>query len=329
MKRLSSEGDEVRALDIRSPGEGEGVEGVEYVVGDLRDADSVAAAVEGVEMVYHTASLTETNGPARLFQEINVDGTTNVLVAAANSGSVKGVVYTSSASVVFSGSDIEGGNEDLAIPENHLDAYSASKAAAEANVLAADGVGGVRTVAIRPHTIFGEGDVHVFPRIFANAAAGKMKYVLGSGTVLHDYTYVQNCVDGHVLAARAILSDPDVVGGQAYFITNEEPRNFWDTTYDLVNRMGYDAAPKFRIPFFAARAIAFMFWLIATVISPIASFKPLLTPYVVANVCTSHYFSCQKARDHFGYSPRVPLDRAFTTTLAWFRQQGYGADPSQ
>ncbi|KNC54043.1 3-beta hydroxysteroid dehydrogenase/isomerase [Thecamonas trahens ATCC 50062] len=303
VRALVSEGRSVVAMDIREPKDK--VAGVRYEVADLRDVEAMKALLSGVTTVYHTASLTETNGPSRLFHDINVVGTQNVVAAAVANDSVKALVYTSSASVVFDGHDIHKGDESLAIPPNHLDAYSASKAEAEAVVLAADGAaaGRLRTAAIRPHTIFGPGDVHVFPRIFANAASGKMKYILGSGTVLHDYTYVDNC---------------------AYFITNDEPRNFWETTYWLVNEMGYDASPKFRIPAAVARFIALMFTFIAWIVSPCFAFKPLLTSYVVANVTTSHYFSVDKARKELGYEPKVKLDEAFATTLRWFRDNGYG-----
>ena len=83
-----------------------------------------------------------------------MDGTKAVIAAAVATG-VQKLVFTSSAGVVFNGSDVIGVDERLPPPEKPLDAYNESKAKAEEAVLAANGKGGLLTVALRPAGIFG------------------------------------------------------------------------------------------------------------------------------------------------------------------------------
>lgn len=91
------------------------------------------------------------------------------MIAAAIAQGVRKLVYTSSAGVVFSGYDIVDGDETLAYPSKHLDAYTESKALAEQEVLSANGRGGLVTVAIRPGGVFGYGlsivTLHLYHRL--------------------------------------------------------------------------------------------------------------------------------------------------------------------
>ena len=76
-------------------------------------------------------------------------------MAAAVATGVRKLVFTSSAGVVFNGTDIIDVDERLPPPEVPLDAYNDSKAKGEAIILEANGKGGLLTVALRPAGIFG------------------------------------------------------------------------------------------------------------------------------------------------------------------------------
>lgn len=73
-------------------------------------------------------------------------------------------------------------------------------------VLAANGAGGVATLALRPSGIFGERDPLLVPLTVAKARQGKMKYVIGSGANLMDFTYVGNVAQAHVLVRSLSFS---------------------------------------------------------------------------------------------------------------------------
>ena len=68
-------------------------------------------------------------------------------------------VHVSSASVVYQGEDVEAGDEDLPYASRSQAPYADSKIAAEKVVIAAHRPGGLRTAAIRPHVVFGPGDI--------------------------------------------------------------------------------------------------------------------------------------------------------------------------
>lgn len=89
-----------------------------------------------------------------MYWKVNVEGT-KVLLAAAVAAGVRKFVFTSTAAVVFDGSDIIGGDERLPYPEKPLDDYTDSKTKAEQMVLEANGKDGLLTVALRPAGIFG------------------------------------------------------------------------------------------------------------------------------------------------------------------------------
>ena len=108
----------------------------------------------GATCIIHTASPPHGLDDDALYWKVNVEGTSAV-IAAAIANKVQKLVFTSSAGVVFDGSNVIGADERLPAPEKAMDAYNESKAKAEEIVLAANGEGGLLTVALRPAGIYG------------------------------------------------------------------------------------------------------------------------------------------------------------------------------
>jgi sterol-4alpha-carboxylate 3-dehydrogenase (decarboxylating) len=108
----------------------------------------------GASCIIHTASPTAGLQDPALYWKVNVDGT-RAVIAAAQENKVPKLVYTSSAGVVFNGQDLIDVDERIPLPEKPLDAYNESKAKGEELVIAANGVDGLLTVALRPAGIFG------------------------------------------------------------------------------------------------------------------------------------------------------------------------------
>ncbi len=77
----------------------------------------------------------------------------------------------------------------------------------ETVVLSANGQGNLATIALRPSGIFGEGDPLFVPVVVDKAVAGKMKYIIGNGRNVMDFTYVGNVAQAH-LEVLASLSPP-------------------------------------------------------------------------------------------------------------------------
>ncbi len=275
--------------------------GVEVLRGDLVDAAAVRRACAGCEVVFHNAARAAVWGRYDAFAGPNVAGTRNVLEACRAEG-VPRLVFTSTASVVFGREDIRGGDESLAYPRRPASPYAATKAEAERMVLAADGPG-LRTVALRPHLIWGPGDTQIVPRIIAQARAGRV-FRVGDGTNVVDTTYIDNAVDAHLLAARALLGGSRAAG-RAYFISNGEPANLWLLIDRILAEAGLPPVER-SVP--APLAVG-----LGAAVGALHEWlrrpgEPRLTRFLVEELCTSHWFDIGAARRDLGYVPAVSLE---------------------
>ena len=176
--------------------------GVEWQRGDVRDPDSVNRACEGIETVFHAAAIPGIWGPWKQFYETNTLGTLNMLEASTKQGVAK-LIYTSSPSVIYDGTDHLNADESRPYPHSYLCHYPHTKALAEKAVLAANGKQGLSTVALRPHLIWGPRDTQLIPRLIQRARSGRLRRV-GDGTNLISMTYVENAAAAHLQAADAL-----------------------------------------------------------------------------------------------------------------------------
>lgn len=119
---------------------------------------------------------------------MNYIGTKNVIETCREAG-VQKLILTSSASVIFEGVDIKNGTEDLPYAMKPIDYYTETKILQEKTVLGAnDPDKNFLTTAIRPHGIFGPRDPQLVPILIEAARKGKMKFVIGNGKNLVDFT---------------------------------------------------------------------------------------------------------------------------------------------
>ncbi|CAK0781998.1 hypothetical protein CVIRNUC_005526 [Coccomyxa viridis] len=318
---------DVSVFDIRDAG----ISGVQTVVGDLRDQAQVEAAVAGCDTVFHCA----TAAPAaantankKLMHDVNVRGTENIIAACESQG-VARLVYTSSASVVFDGRDLINVNEDAPYAARPIDYYTETKVLGEKLVLAANGRGGLATVALRPSGIFGEGDPLLVPLTVAKAKEGKMKFIIGSGENLMDFTYVGNVAQAHLQAADALAGSQPACAGKAYFITNAEPRPFWGFLGDLLEPLGYQR-PSTKLPW---RLIFFIAVLVELIIWLLKPFKTIaaseFTPMRIRIAKATRQLDCSRACQDLGYAPKVAIDEALQRTVKHFSYLStYGNGPS-
>ncbi|KAJ1024720.1 hypothetical protein NDA16_002760 [Ustilago loliicola] len=192
------------------------IEKVDYYTGDITSEDSLRKALiqvrdkAGIEsgakkgvVIYHTASPVAGLGP-EIYHKVNVVGTQTVIAVANKSElAVTKLVFTSSAGVVYDGNSLINVDERLPYPAKPLDAYNDTKAKAEKLVLEANEkeAGKLKAVALRPAGIFGIGDRQALPGFFNVLRTGKTHFQIGDNQNLFDWTYVDNVVHAHLLAA--------------------------------------------------------------------------------------------------------------------------------
>ncbi|XP_023561145.1 sterol-4-alpha-carboxylate 3-dehydrogenase, decarboxylating isoform X2 [Octodon degus] len=231
--------------------------------------------------------------------------------------SQKRLILTSSASVVFEGVDIKNGTEDLPYAVKPIDYYTETKILQEKTVLGAnDPEQNFFTTAIRPHGIFGPRDPQLVPILVEAAKKGKMKFIIGNGENLVDFSFVENVVHGHILAAEHLSRD-GALGGKAFHITNDEPIPFWTFLSRILKGLNYEP-PKYHIPYWVAYYLALLLSLLVMLLSPLLQIQPTFTPMRVALAGTFHYYSCEKAKKLIGYRPLVSMDEAVERTVRSF-----------
>ncbi len=310
-ERLLAEGRRVRVL-ARRPLPHLGALGAEVIPGDLDNPEALRRGCQGTETVFHVAGRVGVWGSADDFFRVNVGGTRNVLAACRAAG-VPRLVYTSSPSVVYSGGNLAGANESAPLCTAAPCAYPTSKAAAEREVLAANGPA-LATVALRPHLVWGPGDKNVVPRVLALARAGRLK-IVGSGRNRVDLTHISNVVDAHLLAEGSLKTcnligykdSTSPAGGRAYFITNGEPVVLWDWINQLLRGVGIPEITR-RIPLpvaYAAGGLMEGLWRVL----PLKG-EPPMTRFVAKEMATDHWFDISAARRDLGYAPRVTMEQS-------------------
>ena len=319
-RALEARGDEVIVLDLAPECP---VEGVDYRRIDITDQAAVIEACRGVDTIIHNASIVHTKQNKQdVVWSVNLGGTENMLEAARQQG-VPRFVYISSGSVVYEGKDIENGDESLPYSSVSQAPYADSKIAAEKLVLAENGKGGLATCALRPHVIFGPGDNRFMPALLAKGRNGQLRFQIGRGIWLSDYTYVSNLTDAVLLADEALAKDGlnSVAAGQAYFITNGEPMLFWDFIRKVAARLGFPPI-KYRAPKSLVYVIAAVMEGIDTLKGGTLNAEDGLTRFAIRYICTHHYFSIEKARRELGYNPSVTVDEGIELTCQHLEATG-------
>lgn len=276
--------------------------------GDLADSGAVGRACDGADAVIHVGAKAGPGLYRRDFFRANVIGTQNVLDACRAQG-IGMLVYTSSPSVVHDATDLEGVDESRPYPRRYASPYPATKAEAERRVLAANGLA-LRTVALRPHLIWGPGDNHLLPRLVARNRAGRLRLPAPDKRI--DTVYIDNAADAHVLALND-LAGPARSAGKAYFISNGEPRPVLEIMQMLLLAAG--ERPRIgtvspRTAGIAARVVESV-WRLMRLRS-----DPPISRFIVEHLETAHWFDIGAADRDLGYRPQVSIDEGLKRLAA-------------
>jgi UDP-glucose 4-epimerase len=288
---LVSRGDAVRVFDNLSTGRSENLAAfgkkIDFQQGDLRERKDVERAVAGVDVIFHIAAIrsvprsmdnpTDTN-------EVNVDGTLRLLLAA-RQARVKRVIYSSSSSVYGDQKTFPQIESMRPMP---LSPYAVSKLAGELYSVMFSRTFGLETVSLRYFNVFGPRQhaesqyAAVIPKFMECAQAGKPLEVHSDGKQSRDFTFVENVVQANLLAARR-----NKVSGEFLNIANGKNYSLLDIIAVLEKVVGHKLERDHR-------------------------------PTRAGDVRKT-WANITKAKKLLGYKPSVGLEEGLRRTWGWFK----------
>ncbi|OAL53432.1 C-3 sterol dehydrogenase/C-4 decarboxylase-like protein [Pyrenochaeta sp. DS3sAY3a] len=316
---------DITAIDINPPSLGGSsfTDSVRYVRCNILDASALAKVFAEARpaIVVHTVGVYplgarrySMKGKEAVFQ-VNVEGTRNVLEAARGCGA-RGLVYTSSVTVVMDELERDWRNVGEEWPTGRAEtSYGMSKTHAESLILSAS-TPSFPTCALRSSPIFGPNDPTCIPTIHSLIASHQTGLVLGTGTNLHDFVYISNIADAHVLAVGNLLNS-GTAAGQAFFISNGEPVSARDFCIAVWKEFGHVPPWSVHVP----ERLGWWLGAASEVAAWLTGVEGPLNRGVVSEACRERYVCVGKARRVLGYEPRVGLEEGIRRSCAHYRKQ--------
>lgn len=321
---------DVRVLDKEFPDLH--LPGSSYCKADITDTVSMTEIFlsEKPRVVFHMASPYPFETNRAILERVNITGTRNLIESARLVGTVSAFVYTSSSSVIHDHkSPLQGADESYPVlfePEQP-NSYSHTKAMAESIVLDANRKGSrMLTVALRPASMYGEGDKTQIPSLITNARAGRAGLHIGPGNNKFDNTYIKNLTHAHILAAEALLESAEAeplppssrVEGEAFFVADDDTYTFPGFTRLVAEFAGHPVKPGDirSIPVWLVLGLVHVaewgYWFVT-----FGENMPFSTS-VVRMLSQERTFNIEKIKTRLDYRPRYTTADGVKRAVDWF-----------
>jgi dihydroflavonol-4-reductase len=305
---LAARGDRVRVLR-RTTSRLKALEGVpvEYAVGDILDPDSLVAAMQGCDLVFHVAAVSQywRSGKEAVYQ-VNVEGTRNVVQAALATG-VQRVVHTSSVAALGYPPRGTMADESQVFPsELNWWPYGHSKHLAELEVQEAV-ARGLPAVTVNPTIVIGPRDVNFISGSLIRASVkGQLRVVPPGGS---NIVHVDDVVAGHLAAAeRGRVGKRYILGGEN--LSHREAAVTIASVTDGARPLL--VLPHWSLPPLARAVDAF---------NALSSRPPLVAGEQILLGGETFYVDSSKAVRELGL-PQTSLRQAALDAYLWYREQG-------
>lgn len=293
VEALVKKGQFVRVLDNLSSGKEENLSGfldrIELIRGDIRDKDTCIEATKRIDFILHQAALRSVpkslNNP-REYNEVNIDGTLNMLEASLRNN-VKCFVFASSSSIY---------GEAIRFPQKEMDfprlvsPYALTKLAGENYCKVFSHNYGLNTVSLRYFNVFGPRQALddeyavVIPKFITCILKEESPPIYGTGRQSRDFTYIKNVVDANLLAVRR--------------------RRFKGEVFNVANGRDYTII----------ELVEFLNRILRKEIKPV-----FLSPRP-GDVFKTRA-DLQNVRKYLGYRPEVDFIKGLRITADWFRKK--------
>jgi UDP-glucose 4-epimerase len=217
---------------------------VNVVTGDIRDSQTLAHVMPGIDVVFHQAAIriTQCAEEPRLALEVLVNGTFNVLEAAVKAG-VSKVVAASSASIYGQADKFP--TPEQHHPYNNRTLYGAAKTFNELLLQSFHEMYGLNYVALRYFNVYGPRmDIYgayteVMIRWMERIAVGKPPLIFGDGTQTMDLVFTEDIARANILAAQSQVT------GDVFNVASGEETSLNDLAYALLGVMNSDLRPEY------------------------------------------------------------------------------------
>jgi len=286
--------------------------GVDIMVGDLAEPESLKRALQGCDLLFHVAADYRlwAPKPAEL-ERTNVQGTRDLLRAAADAR-VQKIIYTSSVAAVGrpeTNGQLGIGTEEMdPSPEQLVGSYKRSKFYSDklARDLAREGL---PVILVNPSAPIGTHDIKPTPtgKMIVDFLNGKMPAYVDTGMNFID---VEDVAAGHWLAfQKGRVGERYILGHQ-----NLTLKDF----LDRLARVSGRAAPRIRIPY----AVAYLAGAVSTGLSYLTNRQPTIPLDGVRMAHEPMYYDASKAVRELGL-PQTPIEEAIRKAVDWFKSNGY------
>lgn len=314
---LLERGDEVRAMvrPVEDATRLRKLDGVEVVLGDLVDLESLKRAVQGMERVFNVAAKTGPWGLEKDYNAVNVWGVADLIMASLDAG-VQRIVHTSSITVY--GHYLKG-----IITEDHPfhaedNPYSRTKIAGEKMVADFVKERGAPVVSVRPAWIYGPRDTASFGRFVAMIESGK-GLLISSGNNIVPIVYVRDVAQGLIKAGDA----GDEVIGKAYTIADDRRVTQAEYLNTIADFLGAPPVSR-KIPYYPLLTAGRSAELVWKTLDRRRANPPPVSTYGITLLGGNQEFSIDKARRELGYKPEYDVIRGVFEGINWYLQTRKG-----
>ncbi|GAA3620717.1 NAD(P)-dependent oxidoreductase [Kineosporia mesophila] len=276
-------------------------DGYRHVVGDVRNAETVKAAVATADIIVHAAAALPSSKPADIVST-DVEGTRAVLEAARSCG-VPRVVHISSTAVYGLPTTVPT-PEDY--PQTREDTYSGAKIAAEELCRQARG-DGLTVAVLRPKTFLGPRRMGLFAMLFEWAEEGHHFPVLGRGDIRCQLLDVRDLVDATLLSMNresSVVNTEFNLGADQFTTLREDFQAVLDAAGHGRRVLSVPVAP----------AVLALRGLSAAGLSPV--YRRL-----IYKLRSDSYVSTHRAAQRLGWQPRYSNQATLLATFDWWREE--------
>lgn len=307
--KLANEGNEVVAL-IRSKSKAAALQhkNISFVEGDLFSIEALEQGMTACQEVYHLAAFASVWAKGDTFEQVNINGTLNILDCA-KKAAVEKTVVTSTAGVI--GPAIDGPvNEDTPRQVDFFTDYESTKYESELKIKEYVSAG-QHVVIVNPTRVYGPGPLNVsnsVTKLVKQYIEGKWKFIPGDGHSTGNYVFVDDVINGHVLAMAKGRS------GERYLLGGEDA-----TYYELFDKIAEIGGKKYRL-YNMPLGVMLAFARIQLFLADNFGRTPMITPGWVKKYNYKWKVSSDKAQKELDYLP-TSLNDGIQQTVDWLKEE--------